>query len=393
MLDPTSPILAIYVVWHPAFEQGQAIASEIQRHFRRDPYQNLSGGRGLSVLFRNTQIPGSPIPLSIDFGEAHTTAVVVLIEPNLLADTNWIEFINEMSSEVRSIGLGSRIFPVAIDPSATRAGILDQALRWDQWQGADESRLQRLISELTYEFCRMSRHYLEHLNQPQERYDALEAYLKKVQIFLSHSKHDSDGNRVALAIRTHLHAGHGLASFFDIHDIPAGLRFDDVLLHQVRTSAIIAIHTDSYSSREWCRREIIEAKRSGVPLIVANCINQIDERGFPYLGNVPIVRMDPIQLDRIELVISRLLDEVLKSFLWRCLVKLTGHLQGGEAIFLSRTPELVSLTALGDIHSASGLLVVYPDPPMSSEEEQLLESVAPLVRLKCLTSWLAEAPQ
>jgi hypothetical protein len=49
-------------------------------------------------------------------------------------------------------------------------------------------------------------------------------------------------------------------------------RFQKVLLKQVRLSAVVAIHTDSYSSREWCRREIVEAKRWNVPLVVANCL-------------------------------------------------------------------------------------------------------------------------
>ena len=135
-------------------------------------------------------------------------------------------------------------------------------MRWDRWTSSFEEQKRQLIGELTYEFCRMLRHYLEHLKHPAEEEAALEAYLKKVQIFLSLSKHDRDGERIAYQIRDRLHAGHGLSSFFDVHDIPAGLRFHKVLLQQVRVSAMVAIHTDSYSSREWCRREIIEAKKT-----------------------------------------------------------------------------------------------------------------------------------
>jgi hypothetical protein len=168
---------------------------------------------------------------------------------------------------------------------------------------------------------------LEHLKQPEKDEDDLLNYLKKVQIFLSHSKHDEDGERIARLIREQLHSGHGLSSFFDVHDIPAGLRFHQVLLKQLAQSAVVAIHTDSYSSREWCRREIIEAKRNSVPLVVANCISELDERGFPYMGNVPIVRMDPQQAERINIIIARLLDEVLKDFLWRCRIQLVNTKQ------------------------------------------------------------------
>src|SRR5262249_52702670 len=153
-------------------------------------------------------------------------------------------------------GLSARVFPIAVERAAFDIGIQEQALRWDQWAGTQDGLRQRLISELSYEFCRMLRHYLEHLRHPAEESEALEKYLQKVQVFLSHSKHDDNGERIARLIRDRLHSGHGLSSFFDIHDIPAGLRFQKVLIKQVRLSAVVAIHTDSYSSREWCRREI-----------------------------------------------------------------------------------------------------------------------------------------
>src|SRR6202020_2050865 len=120
----------------------------------------------------------------------------------------------------------------------------------------------------------------------------------------SHSKHDRDGERIAKLIRKALFDGNGLASFFDVHDIPTGVRFDRAILQQVKVSAVVAIYTDSYSSREWCRREIIEAKRWNVPLVVANCIADKDKRGFPYMGNVPVVRMDPRAVDRIDHVVA-----------------------------------------------------------------------------------------
>jgi hypothetical protein len=42
---------------------------------------------------------------------------------------------------------------------------------------------------------------------------------------LSHSKHDDYGSRIAREIRAWISGSHGLASFFDVHDIPAGLAF------------------------------------------------------------------------------------------------------------------------------------------------------------------------
>ena len=109
----------------------------------------------------------------------------------------------------------------------------------------------------------------------------------------------------------------------------------------------MAVHTDTYSSREWCRREIIEAKRCNVPMIVVNCVRDVDERAFPYMGNVPNVRMDPgkavpDKTSRIERVIGCLLDEVFKDFLWRCRIKLANG-KNPDVLFMARPPELISV--------------------------------------------------
>ncbi len=388
----THPLLVLYIIWHPDFSEGSVVAEALREHFRRKLYENIAGGTGLSVIYRFANAPGSTTPLPIDLYEAETTAIVVLADPNLVADPGWSGYIQALVEQTELAGLGTRVFPVAIKSRVLGdLGVDEQALRWDLWSGSLEDRCQRLTGKLAYEFCRMLRHYLEHLKRPAEDEVALEAYLKKVQIFLSHSKHDGNGERIANAIRERLHDGQGLATFFDVHDIPAGLRFHKVLLQQIRVSAMVAIHTDSYSSREWCRREVIEAKRWNVPLVVANSISDIDERGFPYLGNVPVVRLEAHEVDRIDLVIGRLLDEVLKDFLWRCRVELARKVADMDVIFLPRPPELISLASLPPAADVPLPLIVYPDPPLSAEEERLFAEIAPRVQLRSLTEWLAGA--
>jgi hypothetical protein len=390
MADASRPFLAVYIVWHPNFD-GAKIAESLREHFRRKLYENVAGGTGLSVIFRSAPPPTAATPLPIDLNEAETTAIVVLAESFLARDRAWIDYVHELVDRTESAGLRSRVFPVALDQMAFGINITEQALRWDLWLGTKEARRHRLIRELTYEFCRMLRHYLARLKHPADDEAALEGYLKKVQIFLSHSKHDDGGERVARAVRDRLHDGHAPASFFDVHDIPAGLRFHKVLLQQVKVSAVVAVHTDSYSSREWCRREIIEAKRCNVPLVVANCISRMDERGFPYMGNVPIVLMNPASPARIDVLIGRLLDEVLKDFLWRCRVEVLGGAGDPKVVLLPRPPELISLAGLAIGADVAQHVIVYPDPPLSAEEERLFEDVAPRVRLRSLTEWLAGA--
>jgi TIR domain-containing protein len=386
----TRPVLVIYVVWHPEFAEGAGIAKALYDHYRRNLYENVAGGAGLSLIYRSTPEPGTSAPVGIDFNEAETSAVVLLVDERFAADGSFVAYARDLMDQADAVGLSARIFPVAIDKIAIDLEIAEQFIRWDRWLRVDQKKRRcRLIARLTYQFCRMLRSYLERLEHPAEEDATLEQYLRRVQIFLSHSKHDQNGDRIARMIRDYLHRADSLASFFDVHDIPAGLRFNKIILQQVKVSAVVAIHTDSYSSREWCRREIIEAKRWNVPLVVANCITDVDERSFPYMGNVPVVRMEPRAAGRIESIVSRLLDEVLKDFLWRCRVDLARNEADASVEYLPRPPELISLVAMRGEAEAE-VTLVYPDPPLGAEEQRLFEVIAPKVRLRSITEWLAE---
>ncbi|WP_372013893.1 toll/interleukin-1 receptor domain-containing protein [Tistrella mobilis] len=387
---PTRPFLIVYIVWHPDFEDGRVMAKALYDHYRRDVFENVAGGTGLSVIYRSEPIGAAAAPMPIDLEEGETAAVVVLYDAHFGADNAYRSWLEETARRADAHGLGSRVFPVAIDGTFTQQGIVEQAIRWDHWDKMEpKARTGRLISVLSYQFARMLRAYLERLRYPAEPDDELQRYLKRVQVFLSHSKWDNDGAKIALKIREALSKSDDLSSFFDVYNIPPGLPFDRVILSQIRASAVIAIHTDSFSSRTWCRREVLEAKRAGVPLVVANCIADGDERGFPYMGNVPVVRMDPVRADRIDDVIGRLLDEVLKDFLWRCKVALVADAAEAGVRFLPRLPELISLVGL-DREAADVATLVYPDPPLGTEEQRLFEEVAPTVRLRSMTEWIAE---
>ena len=275
-----------------------------------------------------------------------------------------------------------------MEPGGRELQLEEQALRWDRWEESNADRERRLVRDLTCEFIRMLRH---RLRGPEAAEASLADYLEKIQVFLSHSKHDDDGIHVARSIRNWLHEHSALSSFFDVHDIPAGLSFREVLLHQIEASAVVALYTDSYSSREWCRREIVEAKRRHVPMIVVDCLRDIDQRSIPYMGNVPVVRMGADQKDRIRRVIGCLLDEVFRTYLWRCRVKSFREAYS-NVLFTARPPELISLATLPDQQSKTGSTIVYPEPPLGTDETRIFSEIAPNVRTLTLTEWMEKTP-
>ena len=149
---------------------------------------------------------------------------------------------------------------------------------------------------------------------------------------------------------------------------------------------MLAIHTDAYASRDWCCWEVVAAKRFNVPIVAAHCVKDREQRAFPYLGNVPAVRVDETTPARVLEVIRRLLEEVLRELLWRCLVRQLRVLMPGElvdAVDTWRSPEVVWLM-LGETiahKKAEKITILYPDPPLGRNERTIIETFNPKIAL------------
>ena len=385
----TGPMFTLYVVWHPSYGEGQRIADLLRTHFGRDLYRGVGEERAVSVLERSQAVPEALTPLPIHWDDSQFTAVVVLAESNLVQDREWVDYARTIADAAHRRGLPAGFFPVTMDRRGIEIGVAQQALRWDRWDASDVDPVRRLTSDLTHEFCRMLRHRLDQFRPAGGANDALGRYLDKIRVFISHSKHDGDGESVGASIRDWVHTHSPLDSFFDVYDIPPGLSFGDVLLHEIGAGALLAVHTDSYSSREWCRREVIEAKRRLVPMIVVDCVRDVDPRGMPYLGNVPVVRMDPGRTDRIGTVAGYLLDEVFRTWLWLC--RVGSYMTNSPGVlFTARPPELIALAAVSPDAKDSAHTIVYPEPLLSADDERLFRDIAPGVRVQTLADWLEE---
>ncbi len=350
-------------------------------------FRHITGGSGVEVVFhKKTQ---STSPFDVARPTACPIVVVVMIDRHVATDAEWQQYITNLGEQAETEGPDARMIPVVMEQSSlVDFPLPQQAILWDEWNGTVEEREMRLLSQLTYEFARMLRNRLHRTQNPSENANEIKRHLEKIKVFISYSKHDSHGADLANDIRCWLHANSALSSFLDVIDIPAGLPFSRVIEHNVKHSALLAIYTDSYSSREWCRREVISAKRYDVPMVVANCLDEGDDRAFPYLGNVPVVRMNPVDRDRVPKVVARLLDDVLRDMLWETRVaSLLNH--HPHPIFMGRPPEFVSMASRG-LESGRQGVVVHPDPPLGDEEKNLLRVAWDGLKLLSMNQWLAE---
>lgn len=181
-------------------------------------------------------------------------------------------------------------------------------------------------------------------------------------IFLSHTKLDLEVEpRVVKALLAHLTANHPQKTWFDSGDIEVGSRFAKEIEGGVDDAALLAVLTDSYSSRSWCRREVLLAKHFQRPVVVVDAVQEREVRSFPYVGNVPVVRWKGDAQEVIDLLLREALRQAVAS------ESLEKRKHPGDVV-LPAGPELVTL-----VHRKPDQVVLYPDPPLGAEELAVLE--------------------
>jgi len=369
-------VLVVYVVWHPECQQARGYAHTIFKTLCANPAVPASRGLGVPVKFR-TAISGEETPALIPFGEARHTAVFVLADDKLVAGPPWRSYADGL---VDAAGSTDLVVPVAITAAknlpprlATR-----QAIRLDSASGAQDDagdeedpgahRETLLLNNVMHDLCRLL--------------DPADPTVK-VKVFLSHAK--ADGLEIAKPISEYLRNVARLEGFFDEADILSGEPFAEVLKKQAGSlPALLAIQTDSYASREWCRLELLEAKRRRVPIVVLSALQNRESRSFPYIGNVPVVRWRGDE--SLPVVVGALLGEVLRDRYFPRRAEEICRYYGlaPERQVFSCPPELVTLLAVRESIRTAGKApprYLYPDPPLGTEELELLRQLEPGIEL------------
>jgi hypothetical protein len=215
-----------------------------------------------------------------------------------------------------------------------------------------------------------------------------------VRLFISHAKKDLPADPAAmaegpvkaiLAILSQL----PVERWYDGAKIPPGGRFPEEIQKGVlNSSALVAVLTDTWSSREWCRREVLEAKLAARPLVVVDALEERVVRLFPYVGNAMTLRWRAAiaapddtgsdawsrqrarwEAEDAALVIEAALLEALRyQHDHRRLLELTGE----HEVALGTPPEALTLAHL----PVGTARVWYPDPPLGREELERLQPAA-----------------
>lgn len=368
----TSPI-ALYVIWHPDFLEGKYYAENVFSAFCRNLQNPLGRSSNIPVYFRSVVDKDSGVPIDIQYEEADKNAILLLVDDKMFEDSAWQTYIQNL---VKHKHTNTRVFPVAFSNYSYAIDnenlIKIQFIKAKDISGADEdetisNRWEFIKSRLFHDIARQ-------LLNEEPVYNVSKTDDPPVKLFLSHAK--KDGEDIAKMFRDHIESNSKLDTFFDTNDIADGHAFDDQIKKHLEKSAVIIFNTDEYSNREWCRREVIIAKRYRCPILCVLNIKDGEIRSFPYSGNVPTI----IWNNNMEEIINQTLIQVINNtYSFQLLEKIKNLYSVDNALVLPKAPELFNYIDIEEMKkkklSNDDLVVLYPEPPLGIEEIILLNDI------------------
>jgi hypothetical protein len=370
--------LTLYIVWHPDFKFGITIAEKIYSTFCRD-YQNpLSRGLGIPVYFRYVKLENNQ-PLPIDISDSDKSAIVLLIDNNFFLDDSYRDYIENLNIIVNS---NNRIFPVALCKDAHNIGcklgslqfinalkFREKPLNLEEPEDLEFS-IKKIQTDLLHDCCRLLLSF-----QPISE-DTDEARVgSPIKLFLSHAK--IDGEDLTIRFKKFIEDNLKLDVFFDTVDIANGYDFAIQFEQEIKKSALLVFHTDEYSTREWCRREVLIAKKHKSPIVVVHNIKDGEKRAFPYLGNMPTTTINEDEFISFYKIVNLTLYQVLNNLYQINLLesyKIISNNNEFDFIIISTPPELYNFLDINNHkkNTVNKVVVLYPDPPLGIEELNVL---------------------
>jgi hypothetical protein len=210
----------------------------------------------------------------------------------------------------------------------------------------------------------------------------------RTTVFISHTQRTTAreaGNVDALiAMVRSVIAATRLREFFDASDLQPGRDWAEDLTRNAGSSALLALRTDLYPSREWCQREVLIAKRHGMPVIIVDAMGFGEERGSFLMDHVPRV---PVRTNGegwlrrdVYRALNLLVDECLKRVLWHRQHEAANVLQRFDVTWWApHAPEPVTLANwLASAALPNGnapIRILHPDPPLGPDELAVLEQM------------------
>lgn len=331
--------IAIHVISHKDFLDREKYNNEIYATFSKDLNDYLSRGINIPVFFYNSD------NCFIQTNKYEKNIVVILIDDKLVLakkENNLAYITDDKKFNIISFAISKNSYKLS--PFFEEKNLV----RIYEYENIEE-KLNATILDLAHFLCKSLTNH-------------------KQKVFISHAK--LDGKSLAINLQHYISVNTKLDSFFDANHIQESVSWSDDIEKGIKDSIILVYYTDLYSSRLWCRKEILFAKKYDRPIVVVNLLKNKEDRSFPYMANVPIIKIDDFDDKDMRQVLKSLLVESVRYFYQHFV--LANFLEKNNLegyIPLASAPELLTL-----INKRECEKFIYPDPPLGNEELEILNS-------------------
>ena len=331
--------IAIHIISHKDFLDREEYNNEIYATFSKDLNDYLSRGINIPVFCYDSD------KCVIRKHKYEKNIVVILIDDKLVLDKreNNLDYITDDK--------GLSIISFAISKNSYKLSTFFEEknlVRIYEYETIEE-KLNATILDLAHFLCKSLTNH-------------------KQKVFISHAK--LDAKSLARDLQHYISTDTKLDSFFDANHIQESVSWSDDIEKGIMDSIVLVYYTDLYSSRLWCRKEILFAKKYDRPIVVVNLLKSKEDRSFPYMANVPIIKIDSFDDKNMKQILKCLLVESVRYFYQHLVLDnflKENNLEG--YIPLASVPELLTLINKGKCER-----FIYPDPPLGNEELEILNS-------------------
>jgi hypothetical protein len=344
--------LLVHIVFHPDSKEAREIALAIHYALNHD---SLVPGLDIPTVFCNVSENSPPADQGLD--RAERNFVVLLACDYLVAGENaeaWHQFAVQTWRECKEATC--RFVPIQLSKNAWSFSteLKDACVSFGHCYDEDNlgRKKERVCKVVAIELARFLMH---------ERIGKGET-TAPFEVFISHAKCDIETEPQVTRELIKLLSGveKPVAGWMDTGAIAPGENFATKIEDGINRTSFLAVLTDNYATREWCRTEVLLAKEKQRPMLVIDALRDHEVRSFPYLGNVPVVRWNPKAPDR---PIHLLIKESVRQLHVQMVLDQRKEPEDQIAV---RPPELATIAGTG------GKKILYPDPPLGNEELRLL---------------------
>lgn len=212
------------------------------------------------------------------------------------------------------------------------------------------------------------------------------------QLFISHAKVDlARTDKAAEKLHKYIVTETTGKAFFDKVSVLPGDELAEQLEREATQGVFVVVRGDLYSSRAWCRQELLFAKQKRLPIVTVELLSAGENRSATYSGNGVTVTWDRAATDAAaaQVLTLAMVERVRHLFFQaegRRVIDAAGLPSDTEC--LSRPPEVLDIVALRH-RPESSIVLLHPDPPLPVFERAVLEDCDKRVRTATPTTAFA----